>query len=289
MLLTCCLLGGWCVGICQGHNPAAVNSHACRLTSTSCWTFSERYTWCVEDSQLEQNSPTESLPQVTVDDSLSSVEGPLEVAAPPDASSLSFISPGSPPNLPFVVNPFAIASMQPSGDQLPLPLCPCSPWYRVGREDDSILLRPLTVMKLELYMRTPWLPGLAGLEQPQAVLQVGDQTWEPFSFWLTSSMNARGRFLPFLASLSFPEDHVPLLLALTKRSYFGLLLLVSTCLSWEGRQEVLPCPSVLLLAASLSLSPSPASRRSPRRPGGRWFAPPWAAVWGVARGGWRGG
>ena len=77
-------------------------------------------------------------------------------------------------------------------------------------------------------MRTPWPPGLACLEQPQAVLQVGDQTWEPFSFWLTSSMNASGRFLPFFARLSCLEDHVPLLLALTKRSHFGLLLLVST-------------------------------------------------------------
>ena len=47
------------MGICQGHNPAVVNSHAYRQTSPSCWPFSERYNWCVEDSQLEQNSPTD--------------------------------------------------------------------------------------------------------------------------------------------------------------------------------------------------------------------------------------
>jgi hypothetical protein len=180
----------------------------------------------------------------------------------------------------------------------------------VGGEDDGILLRPLTVLGLELQTRTPWLPGLAGQEQLQAVLQVGEQTWEPSSSWLTFSTQANGRSLPFLARHLCPEDHVSLLLVLSNGSNLGLILLVSTCLSWEGRQEALPCPSVLLVAVSLSFSPPPglwvswclssslcallslppfpASRRSPHRPEGRWLAPPWAAVRGLARGGWLG-
>ena len=159
----------------------------------------------------------------------------------------------------------------------------------------------------------PGSPGLVGLEQPQAVLQGGGQTWGPSSFWQVSSTYANGCPLPSLGGHLCPEDHVPLLLVVASWPNLGFLLLVSTCLSWEGRQEAPPCPSVVLVAASLSISspglgvswclsssvcalpslpPFPASRRSPRCPGGRWLAPPWTAgrglAWGGRRGGWEG-
>jgi hypothetical protein len=154
--------------------------------------------------------------------------------------------------------------------------------------------------------------GLVGLEQLQAVLQGGGETWGPSPFWQVSSTFANGCPLASLGEQLGPEDHVPLLLAVASWPNLGFLLLVSTCLFWEGRQEAPPCLSVVLVV-SLSISPPglgvswclsscvcalpslppfPASRRSPRCPGGRRLAPPWTGgrglAWGGRRGDWEG-
>jgi len=83
--------------------------------------------------------------------------------------------------------------------------------------------------------------GLVGLEQLQAVLQPGGETWEVWEpFWQGSSRSANGCPLVSLGEHLGPEDHVPLLLTVANGPSLGFLLLVSTCPSWEGKQEAPP-------------------------------------------------
>ena len=86
--------------------------------------------------------------------------------------------------------------------------------------------------------------GLVGLEQLQAVLQPGEETWEVWEpFWQGSSRSANGCPLASLGEHLGPGDHVP------------LFLTVASWPNWEDRQEAAPCLSIVLVAASFPIFP----------------------------------
>ena len=75
--------------------------------------------------------------------------------------------------------------------------------------------------------------GLVGLEQLQAVLQPGGETWEVWEpFWQGSSRSANGCPLVSLGEHLGLEDHVHLLLSVANELGFYFPLPVSICPSW---------------------------------------------------------